>query len=230
MLAFGRYMAFGLICLPLGWRDRRRLAALERRDWLAALELFTDRQHPVLLEPGRRNPAGRGSPADPDHRHPARCDCPDFQYRQPKLALAPAFPLADCHRAGHRAWSISTSRPARPAWESNTGWASCWQSQHSSAGPGIPSVTPAGSSSAQACRPAPWATAQGLTTLPLSLIGMAGSGWWFAQQPGFIFPLGPRPPHLYWSDAHHRAARFLAGHLVVEPRQPVSCPPPCSDN
>jgi drug/metabolite transporter (DMT)-like permease len=39
MLAFGRYLAFGLIALPLAWRDRRRLVQLQRADWLTAIEL-----------------------------------------------------------------------------------------------------------------------------------------------------------------------------------------------
>ena len=39
LLSFGRYLAFGLVALPLGFIDRRRLRALTRADWLAALEL-----------------------------------------------------------------------------------------------------------------------------------------------------------------------------------------------
>ena len=37
--SFGRYLAFGLIALPLAWLDRHRLAELERADWLEALKL-----------------------------------------------------------------------------------------------------------------------------------------------------------------------------------------------
>ncbi|MEO8279525.1 MAG: DMT family transporter, partial [Ideonella sp.] len=36
---FGRYLAFGLIALPLGWLDRRRLRELSRADWIEALKL-----------------------------------------------------------------------------------------------------------------------------------------------------------------------------------------------
>jgi drug/metabolite transporter (DMT)-like permease len=39
MLTFGRYLAFGLIALPLAWRDRRALARLSRADWIEALKL-----------------------------------------------------------------------------------------------------------------------------------------------------------------------------------------------
>ncbi|MBT9490903.1 MAG: DMT family transporter [Paucibacter sp.] len=39
MLTIGRYLAFGLIALPLGLLDRRRLAELRGVDWLQALKL-----------------------------------------------------------------------------------------------------------------------------------------------------------------------------------------------
>ena len=39
LLVVGRYLAFGLIALPLAWWDRARLADLTRADWLEALKL-----------------------------------------------------------------------------------------------------------------------------------------------------------------------------------------------
>lgn len=39
MLSLGRYLAFGLIALPLGWLDRAELARLSRADWIEALKL-----------------------------------------------------------------------------------------------------------------------------------------------------------------------------------------------
>lgn len=39
MLAFGRYFAFGLVALPLGWIDRARLRGLSAADWTEALKL-----------------------------------------------------------------------------------------------------------------------------------------------------------------------------------------------
>ena len=39
LLVVGRYLAFGLIALPLAWLDRKRLAELSRADWLQALKL-----------------------------------------------------------------------------------------------------------------------------------------------------------------------------------------------
>lgn len=37
--SFGRYLAFGLIALPLAWWDRSQLARLTRADWIEALKL-----------------------------------------------------------------------------------------------------------------------------------------------------------------------------------------------
>ena len=39
MLSAGRYLAFGLICLPLGWLARPQLRALRRQDWWVATRL-----------------------------------------------------------------------------------------------------------------------------------------------------------------------------------------------
>lgn len=39
LLSCGRYLAFGLIALPIAWFDRARLRELERRDWIEALRL-----------------------------------------------------------------------------------------------------------------------------------------------------------------------------------------------
>ncbi len=39
LLSFARYLAFGLIALPLAWLDRAHLAALTRADWIEALKL-----------------------------------------------------------------------------------------------------------------------------------------------------------------------------------------------
>ena len=39
LLIMGRYLAFGLIALPLAWWDRDRLAELTRADWVEAAKL-----------------------------------------------------------------------------------------------------------------------------------------------------------------------------------------------
>ena len=39
MLSCARYLAFGLIALPLAWLDRKRIAELSRADWIEAFKL-----------------------------------------------------------------------------------------------------------------------------------------------------------------------------------------------
>src|SRR5262245_10650395 len=41
LLSCGRYLAFGLIALPLAWFDRDDLRALRQSDWIEALKLST---------------------------------------------------------------------------------------------------------------------------------------------------------------------------------------------
>jgi drug/metabolite transporter (DMT)-like permease len=86
---------------------------------------------------------------------------------------------------------------------------------------------------------ATWATAQGLTTLPLALAGAAGLAGWHAVQPladasgtPFALPLGPRPLEfvalmtviglaaswlgtLLWNRASRLLPTSLAGQLIV---------------
>jgi drug/metabolite transporter (DMT)-like permease len=80
---------------------------------------------------------------------------------------------------------------------------------------------------------ATWATAQGLTTLPLALAGFAGYGAYSSFTGGaYAFPLGPRPlpfvglmlvlglcaswlGTLLWNRASQRLPTSLAGQLIV---------------
>jgi drug/metabolite transporter (DMT)-like permease len=60
LLSVSRYLAFGLIALPLAWVGRARLSQLTRH---------------LLPVPGRGDPAYRRAAADDDHRHAAGGDC-----------------------------------------------------------------------------------------------------------------------------------------------------------
>ena len=67
----GRYLAFGLIALPLAWLDRRALARLSRADWIQALKLAAIGnlpQHltPLNVDPGDGPPGGGFFGADCD--------------------------------------------------------------------------------------------------------------------------------------------------------------------
>ena len=62
LLSFGRYLAFGLIALPLAWLDRARLTQLTRDDWIEALKLAAVGNIALLPVPGQLRssaPAGR---------------------------------------------------------------------------------------------------------------------------------------------------------------------------
>ena len=81
--------------------------------------------------------------------------------------------------------------------------------------------------------PATWATAQGIATLPLALLGYGA--WWAwsaARGDAFPMPFGPRPVHfvglmfavgllaswlgtLCWNEASQRLPTTLVGQLIV---------------
>jgi drug/metabolite transporter (DMT)-like permease len=85
--------------------------------------------------------------------------------------------------------------------------------------------------------PRSWATAQGLATLPLAVVGYAGTWVWMALHGdaavgGFAMPFGPRPGDfialmfaiglfaswlgtLCWNEASQRLPTALAGQLIV---------------
>ena len=71
--------------------------------------------------------------------------------------------------------------------------------------------------------PRTWATAQGVATLPLALLGYA-SLWigMLASGSDFAMPFGPRPGILHCPDGGHRPVRVLAGHAVLERIQPAA--------
>jgi drug/metabolite transporter (DMT)-like permease len=81
--------------------------------------------------------------------------------------------------------------------------------------------------------PRAWATAQGVATLPLALLGLGGLWGWQLAAPGdFAMPLGPDPLRfvglmlamgllaswlgtLCWNEASQRLPTTLAGQLIV---------------
>lgn len=68
--SMGRYLALGLIALPLAWLGRARLRQLTGKDWWTALGL-TMMGNNLLRLPGQRDSAYRRAGIDDDHRHPA---------------------------------------------------------------------------------------------------------------------------------------------------------------
>lgn len=241
---FGRYLAFGLIALPLGWLDRAKLRQLARADWIEALKLaLVGNVVYYLFLSGAIQRAGGPLPTMIIGTLPvviaitsklrgaakgARAETPVPWLRLlPSLALIglgiglvnqveleqlKSDPRADLARyalggvLALGAVGCWTWYPIRNAE---------WLRAH-------PDRSPRG-----------WATAQGLMTLPLALIGYALTwGWNAVSGDAFAMPFGPRPADflllmfaiglfaswlgtLCWNEASQRLPPALAGQLIV---------------
>ena len=240
MQSFGRYIAFGLIALPLAWLDRVRLRQLTRADWLEALKLgLVGNIVYYLFLASAIARAGGPLPtmiigtlpvviaicsnlrdARRDGRLPWRRLMPSLGLiaagiacvNQVEMAHLRADPQADLARYGLGgllalgAVACWTWYPLRNA---------DWLRAHPDRSPRA------------------WATAQGVATLPLALLGFAGFWAWagLTQQP-LDLPLGPRPAvfvglmlaigllaswlgTLCWNEASQRLPTALVGQLIV---------------
>ncbi|MDR3410896.1 MAG: DMT family transporter [Formivibrio sp.] len=227
MLAFGRYLAFGVIALPLALRSRHRLASLERCDWWAALELsFVGNILYYLCLAAAIQLAGAPVPtmiigtlpiviAIASNMHegilPWRKLVPSLGVIGLGILLVNQREAAclDGYGAG-----IVLAMLANACWT----WYPIRNSRWLKRRPQISSDI--------------WATAQGLATLPLALLGMVLSGLWFASRGHFDFPLGSRPAvyvgmmlsigflaswlgTLLWNRASQLLPTALAGQLIV---------------
>ena len=238
--SFGRYLAFGLIALPLAWWDRRRLAQLQRADWLEALKLAlvgnivyylflaSAIQHagaplptliigtlPVVIALASRALAGAGEVQLP------------WQRLLPSLLLIGAG-LALVNQAEAQALRAGgTFEPQRHALGALLAVAAvaCWtwypirNARWLRAHPGRSARV--------------WATAQGLATLPVAAAGYALFWVWTAgAATGFAMPLGPTPGlylglmlsiglfaswlgTLCWNEASQRLPPALSSQLIV---------------
>jgi drug/metabolite transporter (DMT)-like permease len=236
----GRYLAFGLIALPLAWLDRAELRRLARTDWLEALKLSTVGNLiyylclaaaiqragaplptmiigtlPVVIAicANRRNAARDG-------RLPWRRLAPSLALialgvacvNQVELQALRADPQAD---AGRYASGALLALVAVACWTWYPLRNADWLRDH----PGR--------------NPRAWATAQGLVTLPLALAGylLLWGGMHITNNP-FPMPFGPRPLFfiglmcaiglfaswlgtLCWNQASQRLPTRVAGQLIV---------------
>ena len=246
LLAFGRYLAFGLIALPLAFIDRRRIAELSRADWIEAtkLALIGNVLYYLFLAAAIQR-AGGPLPTmiigtlpiviavSANLRGGAALQARDG--RLPWLRLLPALGLIGAgiacvnqaemeHMRGDGSVAIDTGRYALGALLA-VGGVVCWTWYP---------IRNADWLRAHADRsPSTWATAQGIATLPLAVIGYAGFWLWSAATgSGFEMPLGPTPWHfvglmfaiglfaswlgtLCWNEASQRLPPALAGQLIV---------------
>lgn len=244
-LAFGRYLAFGVLAVGLAWMDRRALARLTRDDWLEAARLalvgnllyystlaaaiqLAGAQMPALIIGTlpvviaiaanvieRRGGTGNGA----------------VKWRRLALPLAIIFsglmvvqhnsvgvaPAADGYGTSH-GMGLLLALCALLCWTWYPIRNSRWLRARA---PGLSR---------------PWATAQGLATLPLALLGALGYFVWdvLAHETGarYTWPFGEQPGAyvglmvltglaaswlgtLLWNKASHLLPAPLVGQLIV---------------
>ena len=198
---FGRYLAFGLIALPLAYIDRADIRRLSRSDWLAALKLAAIGN--VLYYLFLSSAILRAGGALPtmiigtlpvviaiaanllNHRR-------DGRFPWLKLAAPLALIVLGIACVNHVEWTALVQDPAADTTRYITGAALamgavvCWTwypLKNADWLRGHPDRNPR-----------VWATAQGIATLPLALLGYAAYWLWASTtQDPFPMPLGPRP-------------------------------------
>jgi drug/metabolite transporter (DMT)-like permease len=240
LLSAGRYLAFGLIALPLAWFDRHRLRQLARGDWLEALKLSAvgNLLYYLCLASAIQR-AGGPLPtmiigtlpvviaiaanlrnAKRDGRLPWAKLLPSLALIAAGIACVNQAELHALQTAGETDWGRYASGAllaviAVACWTWYPLRNADWLRDH----PGR--------------SPRTWATAQGLVTLPMALLGYAML--WAGTALGdsdFAMPLGPRPEYfvalmvtiallsswvgtLCWNEASQRLPTSLAGQLIV---------------
>nr|WP_284150458.1 DMT family transporter [Curvibacter sp. CHRR-16] len=242
--SFGRYLAFGLIALPLAWMDRHELRQYTRQDWLLALELALvgNLLYYVFLASAIQRTgavlvgviigtlpvviAVANQLRQPHTRLPWGRLWPSLVLmaagiacvNQHELALVFAQTGAGGAGAGRYGWGIVLALAAVVCWTWYPLRNADWLRTHTQRVPRA------------------WASAQGLATLPLAALGFVGYGLWMlgfgseaSQAHGF---LGPTPWRyvllmlalgfcaswlgtLLWSDASQRLPTTLVGMLIV---------------
>ena len=242
--SFGRYLAFGLIALPLGWFDRARLKQLTRADWLEALRLALvgNIVYYLLLASSIQRAGGplptmiigtlpvviaitsnlrrAGAGARVEERVPWLRLLPSLALIATGIALVNHVELQHL-RADPNADLASYAFGALLA----VGAVACWTwypIRNAEWLRAHPDRSPRG-----------WATAQGLATLPLALLGYAATWLWnTASGDPLPMPFGPRALDfvvlmfaiglfaswlgtLCWNEASQRLPPTLAGQLIV---------------
>ncbi|MDF2528718.1 MAG: hypothetical protein K0S17_3803 [Enterobacter mori] len=216
----GRYLALGLIALPLAWLGRARLRQLSRQDWLTALALtmMGNLIYYVCLASAIQR---TGAPVSTMIIGTLPVVIPVFanllySHRDGKLAWSKMAPALICTAVGLVCVNIAELRHGQAevdAWYAlrNARWLRENPDKH----------------------PMMWATAQALVTLPVSLVGYAGACIWLGhQQPDFAQPFGPRPwvfiglmvaiavlcswvGALCWNIASQKLPTVILGPLIV---------------
>ncbi len=206
--SFGRYVAFGLMAIPLAWLDRRELARLQRADWLEALKLSAigNVLYYLFLASAIQRAGGA---------------LPTMIIGTLPVVIAVSSNVRDRQRDGMLPWAalmpsllviaagiacVSQAELAALA-NQNEGLRTRYASGAVLAVGAVACWTWYPLRNADWLRhhpgraPRAWATAQGLMVLPMALLGYAGFWLWEVSVDtgtatsgvGFPMPFGPRP-------------------------------------
>jgi drug/metabolite transporter (DMT)-like permease len=241
LLSTGRYVAFGLIALPLAWLDRARLAQLTRADWTEALKLslIGNLLYYLCLAAAIQRAGG---------------PLPTMIIGTLPVVIAVTSNLRDARRDGQLPWlRLAPSLALIAAGIGCVNQAELQAMRDSAEGFDLGRYASGAALAllAVACwtwyplrnadwlrahadrSPTTWATAQGIATLPLALIGFAAFWLWNAAGgSSFAMPLGPQPLRfvllmlaiglfaswlgtLCWNEASQRLPTSLVGQLIV---------------
>lgn len=234
----GRYLALGMIALPLAWLGRARLRQLNSRDWMTALALTMAGNliyYVCLASAIQRTSA----PVATMIIGTLPVVIPVFanllySHRDGKLAWPAMAPALACTATGLIFVNIAELRHSQARvdlWHYASGIALAMISVVCWAWYALRNARWLRENPDK--HPIMWATAQALVTLPVALIGYTGACMWLGyRQPEFALPFGPRPlvfvglmfaiailcswaGALCWNIASQKLPTVILGPLIV---------------
>ncbi|MDU5500904.1 MAG: DMT family transporter [Enterobacter sp.] len=215
----GRYLALGLIALPLAWLGRARLRQLSRQDWGTALALtmMGNLIYYVCLASAIQR---TGAPVSTMIIGTLPVVIPVFanllySQRDGKLAWSKMAPALVCTALGLICVNIAELRHGQgdvDLWRYGSGILLAFISVACWAWYALRNARWLRENPDK--HPMMWATAQALVTLPVSVVGYLGACLWLGhQQPDFAQPFGPRP--WVFNIASQKLPTVILGPLIV---------------
>ena len=236
--SMGRYLALGLIALPIAWLGRVRLRQLTRKDWVTALALtmMGNLIYYVCLASAIQR---TGAPVSTMIIGTLPVVIPVFanllySQRDGKLTrwrLSPALVLIGIGLLCVNISELNQGLPDFSGWRYGSGIALALISVVCWAWYALRNARWLRENPDK--HPMMWATAQALVTLPVSLLGyIAACLWLNGQTPDFALPFGPRPGvfiglmiaiavlcswvgALCWNVASQKLPTVILGPLIV---------------
>ena len=236
--SMGRYLALGLIALPIAWLGRVRLRQLGRKDWVTALTLtmMGNLIYYVCLASAIQR---TGAPVSTMIIGTLPVVIPVFanllySQRDGKVSwwrLSPALVLIGIGLLCVNISELNQGLPDFSGWRYGSGIALALVSVVCWAWYALRNARWLRENPDK--HPMMWATAQALVTLPVSLLGyIAACLWLNGQTPDFALPFGPRPAvfiglmiaiavlcswvgALCWNVASQKLPTVILGPLIV---------------